>query len=684
MPASQSHLLHPGYRPDIDGLRALAVLSVLIFHAFPHWLQGGFIGVDVFFVISGYLISAIIFKSLESGTFSFSEFYVRRIKRIFPALLLVLVVSYTFGWFALTAYEYKQLGKHIAAGAGFVSNIVLWSESGYFDNSETKPLLHLWSLGIEEQFYIVWPLLTVFFWKRNLNILAITILAAIASFCFNIIWITKDEVATFYFPQTRFWELLCGSLLAWMSLHKSRSFTNAGVQASGWLTSVGGYGKYKFDERMQANVLSFIGLSLLVCGFLWISKDLSFPGMWAIVPVAGAMFIILAGPEAWINRKILSNKIAVWFGLISFPLYLWHWPLLSFARIVGGTTPDYNIRILSLLTSVVLAWLTYRLLERRVRLTEHSKTMTFTLVILITIIGCIGYFTYSNAGFKFRLKTNIVAVEDIVANPLPEVHGIDCARHIAEFKGLEFNGGCWLNKDSLPSIAFVGDSHMLHYKNAIWNNLSKESVLMIVQWACFPFSEAQSSSYFCRKKHEALSHYLENSSSIKTVVLSGNWSYLMSGSFEKTGENWRLAKLFTEEGMQKFKENGATFISKIVKSGKHVIFLKDIPDLDFNVRNCFDIRPLSISLAPTFIPECSMSEARFLQRIGPSDAVIDSLLKPFRTVKIYNPRPLFCSKGKCVAKDNFLPYYRDGDHVNHYGASMVIDDLMNKIDLSGQ
>ena len=154
MTVHQIHLSHPKYRPDIDGLRAIAVLAVVAFHAFPNWIKGGFIGVDVFFVISGYLISTIIFENLDKGTFRFSQFYARRIKRIFPALLLVLIACFAFGWLALLADEYKQLGKHIAAGAGFISNFILWNESGYFDNSaESKPLLHLWSLGIEERGY---------------------------------------------------------------------------------------------------------------------------------------------------------------------------------------------------------------------------------------------------------------------------------------------------------------------------------------------------------------------------------------------------------------------------------------------------------------------------------------------------------------------------------------------------
>lgn len=233
-----SHLSHPKYRPDIDGLRAIAVLSVVAYHAFPDWLQGGFIGVDVFFVISGYLISTIIFQNLDTGTFSFAEFYARRINRIFPALLLVLVASYVFGWFALLADEYKQLGKHIAAGAGFISNIALWNEAGYFDNSaELKPLLHLWSLGIEEQFYIVWPLLLWLFWKLKFNPFTITIFVAVVSFYLNVKGINEDAVAAFYSPQTRFWELLCGSLFAWMTLYKKGAFETVKLKLDNWLAS---------------------------------------------------------------------------------------------------------------------------------------------------------------------------------------------------------------------------------------------------------------------------------------------------------------------------------------------------------------------------------------------------------------------------------------------------------------
>jgi len=223
--SSKDSDLTPKYRPDIDGLRAVAVLAVIAFHAFPNRLPGGFIGVDIFFVISGFLISTILFEKIEKQTFSFSEFYSRRIRRIFPALVLVLMASLSFGWFVLISDELNQLGKHVAAGAAFVSNFVLWGEAGYFDNSaESKPLLHLWSLGVEEQFYIFWPLILCIAAKLRSNLLVITVVIAVISFILNIFGVKPDPVATFYSPLTRFWELQCGSILAWLVLRKQSNF----------------------------------------------------------------------------------------------------------------------------------------------------------------------------------------------------------------------------------------------------------------------------------------------------------------------------------------------------------------------------------------------------------------------------------------------------------------------------
>ena len=289
--------LHPTYRSDIDGLRALAVLSVVLFHTFPEILPGGFTGVDVFFVISGFLISTILYSNLATGRFSMLDFYGRRIRRIFPALILVLASCYALGWFVLLPDEYAQLGKHMAGGAGFVQNFVLWGESGYFDNAaETKPLLHLWSLGIEEQFYIVWPILLWIGYRLRLNLLSLTLLIAIISFVLNIrgINITKDLTATFYSPQTRFWELLIGATAAYLTLYPC-------AQCKAWLARTWQAVKkglftiiWSQDKRVQkvdqgnfpqnpSNWYSVIGLLLLLVGMILINKNRAFPGWWALL-----------------------------------------------------------------------------------------------------------------------------------------------------------------------------------------------------------------------------------------------------------------------------------------------------------------------------------------------------------------------------------------------------------------
>lgn len=377
------------------------MLSVVIYHAFPKFIRGGFIGVDIFFVISGFLISTIIFGSLERNSFNFIEFYSRRIKRIFPALLLVLTASFVFGWFALLADEYKQLGKHIAGGAGFISNFLFWKESGYFDNAaETKPLLHLWSLGIEEQFYIVWPLLLWLAWKKRFNLLTITILVAVISFALNISKVHSDAVAAFYSPQTRFWELLVGSVLAYMTMHRRSLSPKFKHKLDMWLGQIIYAQAPEANGKTLHNVQSLLGAFLILAGLLIITKERHFPGWWAVVPTLGALLIISAGVHSWFNRVVLSNRVLVWFGLISFPLYLWHWPLLSFVRIIESGTPSRQIRIAAVLISIALAWLTYKFIEKPIRFGKHGKAKTITLFLLMIAVSCAGYNGFKNDGFS--------------------------------------------------------------------------------------------------------------------------------------------------------------------------------------------------------------------------------------------------------------------------------------------
>lgn len=448
MTTETSLLSHPKYRPDIDGLRAVAVLSVVIYHAFPSMLRGGFIGVDVFFVISGFLISSIIFESLERGSFSFAQFYVRRINRIFPALLAVFLACYGVGWFLLAADEYQQLAKHLIAGAGFVSNFVLWMESGYFDTSaETKPLLHLWSLGIEEQFYIVWPLMVWLAWKARINALNVAMILALASFYLNLNGMKTDPVATFFLPQTRGWELLCGSLLAWLSCrHRGIADRLRGYAA-----------RYvNLDSRIWPNSVALLGGGVLLLGFLKISKDVSFPGKWAVLPVAGAVLLIAAGPFAWFNRKILSHKLLVWIGLISFPLYLWHWPILVFARLSSPDELSVGLRLLAVILSILFAWLTYRWVERPIRAGGNGKTKTLALVFAMTFVAGIAGTTFYLDGLAFR------AAQQRVNALYPETSRAYESELISSFKNYYGNPA-----SDKPVILLIGDSYVTNWGVAI-------------------------------------------------------------------------------------------------------------------------------------------------------------------------------------------------------------------------
>ena len=400
--------IHPKYRADIDGLRAIAVLAVVGFHAFPGRVPGGYVGVDIFFVISGFLISTIIIENLEHEKFSFRDFYARRIRRIFPALLIVLAATLGFGWIALLAGEYRQLGEHVLAGAAFVSNLVLWRERGYFDiDAEATPLLHLWSLGIEEQYYIFWPLLLWFAAKLRLKLLWVAIVIAVLSFVLNIRGVALDPVATFYSPITRIWELLAGSILAWTTIHHPARLD-------------------RISARLR-HVYSLTGLILIAGAILLSNRQSAFPGWWATLPVAGAVLLIAAGPQACLNRALLSRPVMVWFGLISFPLYLWHWPLLSFGYILENETPSKTYRVLAVIAATLLAWGTYRLIELRVRRNPAPQRLTVLLVGLMIAMAAAGYLVYRADGVPSRR----VAVEnagpaftfDMQSNPVSPCPG---------------------------------------------------------------------------------------------------------------------------------------------------------------------------------------------------------------------------------------------------------------------
>jgi peptidoglycan/LPS O-acetylase OafA/YrhL len=382
------------YRKDIDGLRAVAVSLVLAFHVFPHEITGGFTGVDVFFVISGFLITGLIGSGLREGNFSFAEFYARRVRRIFPALATVLAAALAAGWLLLFPADYENLGKHVAGGAAFVANLTLWQDTGYFDlPAEAKPMLHLWSLGIEEQFYILWPALLWVAWRRPGGPLVLASVLLLSSFAWNLWTAPHDSASAFFLPGTRFWELMVGCVLA-LSLPKMS--TDA--------MSVPARRSLLRDAASVAGVLA-IGLgAALITGN-------GFRGWQALAPTLGAALVIAAGPDALVNRLVLSRPGLVHLGLISYPLYLWHWPILAFLRHTWFGKPSDLVRIGGVGLALALAELTYRFIETPIRrggapTLRTSMASGFAMVLLAGA----GLAVFARAGFPQRFPPTIAAL----------------------------------------------------------------------------------------------------------------------------------------------------------------------------------------------------------------------------------------------------------------------------------
>lgn len=566
---TDEHNFHSSYRADIDGLRAIAILAVVLFHAFPLELPGGFVGVDIFFVISGYLISTIIFRSLQHEKFSFVEFYAHRIKRIFPALIVVLTACYAVGWLTLLPDEFKQLGKHIAAGAGFIQNFVLWQEIGYFDTSaDLKPLLHLWSLAIEEQFYLIFPIFIFITWRLGINSLVIILIFFLFSFALNLSEAAPDPSKTFFMPQTRFWEILAGSILAYLKFFKNNHFSTFIHEVL-----VRHFSSAPFSgqqEQIRNNILSAVGALLLVISVSFINKTKIFPGGWALLPVSASVLLIWAGPRAWLNRIILANKLMVFIGLISYPLYLWHWPILSFARIVEGETPSPAVRTAAVALSVLLAWLTYKLIEKPIRFGKKTWMKTAALSVALIIVGYVGYDTYQRNGLAFRIPDEIRKIADFQYDYAKDARAGQCWLS-AEQSADGFASECLVLPDSKDkeSILVWGDSHAARFYPGLREALGNQaSISQLTRDSCPPISDY---SYpLCQASNDyIISTIKQNPPS--TVIMFAVWNNYQTDWNKKTQATHNLLKTINE-----IKQSG---VKKIVVLGPAPSWKQALPKL---------------------------------------------------------------------------------------------------------
>lgn len=436
------------YRADLDGLRGIAILSVLAFHAIPHALPGGFVGVDVFFVISGFLISRIVFTAMSYGTFTFAGFYARRVRRIFPSVVVVLFAALVLGWMIQPQPDYAQLGKHVAAGAGFVSNFASWLDSGYFDASaNAKPLLHLWSLGIEEQFYIVFPLLLVLAWRMRVPRMPLLLAVAAASFAASLYLVANDPSAAFYLPHARGWELAIGCLLA-----------QAGT--AGPVPGIRAGGATAWQGHRVRNLVSFAGALLLVAGLMLIDETRGFPGAWALLPTVGAALLIWAGPDATVNRRLLAHPWLVGIGLISFQLYLWHWPLLSFLHLTRPEDSSLAARASAIAVSFPLAWATYAWIDKPIRTGPRSRTAIVLACAALAFAGVAGWAVYLERGIPGRSADSLSGIAGFTYEYGPAFREGTC--FLRREQRFEHFGDCTRTVEGSDAVVLWGDSHAAH------------------------------------------------------------------------------------------------------------------------------------------------------------------------------------------------------------------------------
>jgi peptidoglycan/LPS O-acetylase OafA/YrhL len=663
------------YRKDIDGLRAIAVLSVLFFHASPNWLRGGFIGVDIFFVISGYLISGIVFDRLDKGNFSFHEFYARRVIRIFPSLFVVLSVVLVFGWFSLLAFEYKQLGRHTIAGTLFSSNLLSWSEAGYFDaNADEKPLLHLWSLGVEEQFYLVWPVALFLFYRRNNRTILLIGVLALFSFLINIVNVQYNPVAAFYSPFSRFFELMAGAATVYYSQsHLNRFF----------LSNEAGIWSIVF----RANFMSFLGTFAIVSSLLLVDSGSRFPGFWVLLPTLGTMLVIMAGPLAWINRQILSLRPLVFVGLISYPLYLWHLPLLSFARIVEGGVPSRDVRFLCLFVAVVLAWVTFRLVELPIRrLAYHPKALrpiVLSLLVTMAMVCVAGVLVNWRNGFPARLPT-LSAIEqaksEISDEIKPESVQLPCVVAIPA------SARCLLSTvQETEKLLIIGDSHGGALAPGLYQAIQevRPSVSVVIQagGGCLPLRGSESFDQLfisrnCREKYESIYRWAISDPSVKTVMLVSRWAERVGDGvgFGLVEGNLISGRYSYLEDGKEIKNNAEVFklslrhtIVSLQATGKRVVFVHQVPEFGFYPPFC-GRRPIPLNEWQEEKDRCFINRNLVDERQSQYRQLFDTVNVAFPDLQIIDALPVFCDDAQCNMQRGSTYFYRDNNHLNLVGS----------------
>ena len=663
------------YRPEIDGLRAIAVGAVILYHAEITILghqpfQGGFIGVDIFFVISGYLISSIILKELlNTGSFSFTHFYERRIRRILPALLFVMVVSLPFAWMLLLPSGIIDFSKSILYSLGFTSNFYFWYTGQVYgaESGLLKPFLHTWSLSVEEQFYILFPivLLIVFKYFRK-YLIHILILGLIISLLLADWGSKKYGGFNFYVLPTRVWELLSGSILAYFEVSQGHRNKN---------------------QKLNL-VFPTFGLFLIIYSIYYFNDEMFHPSLHTIYPIIGVCLIIWYSNKNELITKILSSKLFVGVGLISYSLYLWHYPVFAFNRITEFLTENLSVKLLLIVFSIILSIISYLYVERPARNKKNEfKFIFYSLLSIIVILIIFNLSVIYKDGYKNRFP-NIL-----------DIRKINILRDPTTFKRCNVYPfeTCYFNKKSDQKIFLIGDSHAL----SIMPNLKDKVINKNYQFissaypGCFYFYKFNK-----RDKKTDLDinecpinfqYELLSESENAIIIFLGRLPLYLSdyyfdnkeGGLEKGGEQWDRYYYSSDKTLtieKSFKEQVLN-----LQNNNKIILIYPFPEAGWDIpKKLLNILPKNKNLINSFLTEknyITTSYDVYRERTKKSFELLDSI-KGENIFRVY-PHKLFCDtkiKNRCLTHDNKNIFYRDDDHPSEVGIEMINNLIMREIE----
>jgi len=643
------------YRPDIDALRGIAVLLVVLFHAFPQYLSGGFIGVDIFFVISGYLITLII---LNDPQFSILDFYNRRIRRLFPALVTVLISCLIIGWLTLYPQELQQLAKHVSYASAFILNFGLISEHGYFDiENHRKPLMHLWTLSIEEQFYLFWPLLilTSFtFLKTSKAALILLCTVVIGSFGLNLYAVESHTQTVFFHTLSRIWQIGLGAILAFNHKHTTSPIARPS--------------------------LAVLGSCLIFLAIILLDENIAYPGLYGLMPCIGTLFIL----HAHANFKHHFGLIKL--GLISYPLYLWHWVIFSFMYIYTGHQSSAIWMLAAILLSISLAFLTYRYIEK-LRFAKNKST-PFILALLLATCLIASQFIIKSDGLANR--KHIEYLKDIeIQLTRSEPTDAECIEHVKQLHaGTEpLFDYCRASMNGFSkTMAVIGDSHAHTLFEGLKQRLNKNNIGLVIyaNSSCpsltgFEWFNDRVSKDACQAKIKNIIDSIEKDSKISSVLISTRGPVYFHGEVTApySEENILIASAHAASPSLTIDDYISSLETTIIKlkQSSHINqigYLLENPELGFSprdsIRRPFDFFSVSSKFS-------GVNEDLYQLRMSTTFDHVQALANKHE-FQVIETGTTFCNNGFCPAIIESKLAYADEDHLSKHGSKLIADKII--------